>query len=442
MADSDFSNTFRGSYPLAPSPPSLQAQDPDPLPPAHPGYNWSSAYDPPSYPSYMGQYGLHSPDPNELASYYSNPYAHHMHSGPRAPVFHGPPVGMSQQQRLPPMSALLPQYFSHMRDNLNPDFVDLRAMSRPFPANTMQNPMPNLNSPQAPQWHSPSHDFQHLLDLSIPPAAPQAPSQASDDAMSPMITDGGSSTRGASGQLTSPSRGNSYQRPHNMGIPERRTSNMLVPPARRPERSISPRTSHRRSFDRYSTDLSQSDSTPESDNPAHTPTHRSRRPRTMVPNRVGTSGFHARMMDHYDPNIPSSSQMQRLKDTLKKHVRNELAEDATCEICQKDYSETLVEPSDTEEVAVQLPCKHIFGEHCIHTWFETCKTQKNKVTCPMCRTLLIEPPTGRREEMLEMMVAARARGQYNLESFVQGERRRLMADLVRHPDLEGDFAHA
>lgn len=62
-----------------------------------------------------------------------------------------------------------------------------------------------------------------------------------------------------------------------------------------------------------------------------------------------------------------------------------------CNICQKDYSATHVAPSEDEEIAMQLPCKHIFGEHCINTWFETCKKDKLKMTCPMCRKVLIEP---------------------------------------------------
>jgi hypothetical protein len=85
--------------------------------------------------------------------------------------------------------------------------------------------------------------------------------------------------------------------------------------------------------------------------------------------------------------------MQRLRDKLRKFLPSELPEGIShmCDICQKDYSTKQVKPCEEEEVAIQLPCKHFFGEACINTWFETCKTHKNKITCPMCRKVLIEP---------------------------------------------------
>jgi hypothetical protein len=168
----------------------------------------------------------------------------------------------------------------------------------------------------------------------------------------------------------------------------------------------------------------------------------------------------ARAIAQRDPNFVSGGQIQRLKDKLTKHVRGALAVDVspTCEICQKDYSGILVSPTENEEVAVELACKHVFGEHCIHTWvsvqvilfcwrivykitdcgqFETCKTQKNKVTCPMCRTVLIETLRSR-EEVFQMMAAQDV---YSFGSLLQSEQRRMMAEL-RNRDLEGDFANA
>ncbi|KAF1977997.1 hypothetical protein BU23DRAFT_249302 [Bimuria novae-zelandiae CBS 107.79] len=95
------------------------------------------------------------------------------------------------------------------------------------------------------------------------------------------------------------------------------------------------------------------------------------------------------------PNVPSPGQMQALRDKLRHFLPKELPEgiDAMCDICQKDYSEKHVDPSEDNEIAIQLPCKHVFGEYCINTWFDTCRKQKNKITCPMCRKTLIEPPS-------------------------------------------------
>lgn len=115
-----------------------------------------------------------------------------------------------------------------------------------------------------------------------------------------------------------------------------------------------------------------------------------RRPRTMAHPSVHRARYFAQT-EH--PNVPTSGQMQILRDKLRHYLPKELPEgiDATCDICQKDYSEKHVDPSEEEEIAIQLPCKHVFGEHCINTWFETCKKDKHKITCPMCRKLLIEP---------------------------------------------------
>ena len=105
------------------------------------------------------------------------------------------------------------------------------------------------------------------------------------------------------------------------------------------------------------------------------------------------------MFDHHprhyrqDPNAVTAVQMQNLRDKLRHLLPPELPEDISpvCDICQKDYSTEYVDASEEKEVAIKLPCKHIFGEHCINTWFETCRTHKNKITCPMCRSVLVEP---------------------------------------------------
>jgi len=156
---------------------------------------------------------------------------------------------------------------------------------------------------------------------------------------------------------------------------------------RHPDGSLSPRTSHRRSFDRYSVDLSHSSTSSDADEiAARIP------PSSRVRHRIRGARFLAQRQLH-DPSIPSEEQIQELKGKLPRRLAGELAEatDKTCDICAKDYSNTAVTPSEDAEVALELPCGHFFGEFCIQHWFDTCKAQKNKVTCPMCRKQLLEP---------------------------------------------------
>ncbi|KAF1829460.1 hypothetical protein BDW02DRAFT_509878 [Decorospora gaudefroyi] len=158
---------------------------------------------------------------------------------------------------------------------------------------------------------------------------------------------------------------------------------------RRSDRSISPRTStNRRNFDRYSIDLSHSSTSSDAEEAAARapPLNRVRfRPREVRP-RFSSH------RQHFDPNIATPRQIQELKDSLPRRLPSELAEAASkaCEICQKDYSTARVAPGEEQENAVVLACGHSFGEFCIFQWFDTCKTHKNKVTCPMCRKQLIE----------------------------------------------------
>lgn len=92
--------------------------------------------------------------------------------------------------------------------------------------------------------------------------------------------------------------------------------------------------------------------------------HRARRPRT------GYNVIHHRFPTHPDPNVPTASQLTALKSKLQRFLPGNLPEGTspTCDICQKDFSAKDVSPSEEDEIAVQLPCKHIFGEHCINTW--------------------------------------------------------------------------
>lgn len=138
---------------------------------------------------------------------------------------------------------------------------------------------------------------------------------------------------------------------------------------RRSDRSISPRTSHRRNFERYSVDLSHSSTSSDAEEAAARapPLSRMRhRPREVRPRFVGRP--------HVDPNIATPRQLQELKDGLARRLPSELPEEASkaCDICQKDYSVTHVAPTEEEEIAIVLSCGHSFGEFCMFEWVSDC----------------------------------------------------------------------
>jgi hypothetical protein len=159
----------------------------------------------------------------------------------------------------------------------------------------------------------------------------------------------------------------------------------------RPDRSTSPRTSNRRSFERYSVDLSPSSTSSDAEEAAaRAPPPNRMRNRPSRDSRPRFTGYRPPI----DPNVATPRQIQELKDSLPRRLPSELADDASkaCDICQKDYSTTHVSPTEDDEIAVVLTCGHTFGEFCISQWFDTCQTHKNKVTCPMCRKQLIDTP--------------------------------------------------
>ncbi|KAF1997911.1 hypothetical protein P154DRAFT_269971 [Amniculicola lignicola CBS 123094] len=219
----------------------------------------------------------------------------------------------------------------------------------------------------------------------------------------------------AARQLSSPNRRTSYERHHQQSpqapaTPERRPQSFASTPNRRSNRSQSPRTSSRRSFDRYSQDQVSGSA----DADAAQSELRARQARQRRIQRERLVAAHEFRRSFSDPNVPSGRQMQELRDKLRHFLPSELPGDVepTCDICSKDYSTKHVQPTEDEEVAIQLPCKHVFGEHCINTWFETCTKHKNKITCPMCRKLLIEqpvriPPVGFTDDLVAMMSQGR-----------------------------------
>ncbi|ORY07921.1 hypothetical protein BCR34DRAFT_590133 [Clohesyomyces aquaticus] len=320
--------------------------------------------------------------------------------------------------------------------------------------------MPHLMSHSSGGMYFPSLAYSHVSHVHPPPMPSFTPLQGRrPDQMLPMPStpptgrfDGDSvpptpqsrgSIRGASDlldqprHLTSPNRRSSYERQgqHALQVPggsERRAPHPFVTHSRRSDRSISPRVSNRRPFDRYAADLQHSNVPPEFGQAASRA--RRTRPRTIPPPRA-----------HFiDASTPTSAQMQELRDKLRHFLPSELPDDAspTCDICQKDYSTKHVQPSEEEEVAIQLPCKHVFGEHCINTWFETCKTHKNKITCPMCRELLVKPMRlaaslgGLSPEALTFL-----RNTIDAGGFAGRGEHQLIAQLARVRELDGDFPH-
>jgi hypothetical protein len=134
---------------------------------------------------------------------------------------------------------------------------------------------------------------------------------------------------------------------------------------RHSNRTPSPRTtSTRRNFESYSWDiLSTSTSSDAEEAAARTPpsTRAQNRPRDARPRHFSQQP---------DATAVVARQIQDLKAKLPKYLASELAKDKspTCDICSKDYSTKHVQPSEDEEMAVQLICGHSFGEFCISQW--------------------------------------------------------------------------
>ncbi|KAL5118180.1 Ubiquitin-protein ligase [Pleosporales sp. CAS-2024a] len=161
--------------------------------------------------------------------------------------------------------------------------------------------------------------------------------------------------------------------------------------ARQPDGNEAPLLAGRRPYDSFIHEMSRSMGSSEADEAASRipPSYRARRIPREHRMRQPTHS------QHQDGNLATSRQIQELKDKLPRRLGCQLPEGAsqTCDICAKEYSSTRVPPSEDDEIAIELPCGHWFGEFCIFEWFDTCKKHKNKVSCPMCRKQLIEAPS-------------------------------------------------
>lgn len=134
---------------------------------------------------------------------------------------------------------------------------------------------------------------------------------------------------------------------------------------RRSDRSISPRTSAaRRGYERFYHGSSQVTTSFDAGvggarlPPVSRIRQRQQRPRGYFGHFV--SG----------PNEVSCRQIEDMKAGLPRHLPVNLPEgkDPICDICQKDYSNEYVQSSNEQEIAVELPCGHCFGEFCLGHW--------------------------------------------------------------------------
>lgn len=148
-------------------------------------------------------------------------------------------------------------------------------------------------------------------------------------------------------------------------LAERRAVRLLNAQGRFPEGNVSPPTSGRRTYDSFIHDVSRATTSSDAEEAAARvpPQFRARRMPREPRLRFGHT-------QHHDPNVATDEQIKDLKNKLPRRLPSELVEGTSsmCDICAKDYSSTHVKASEEEEIAIELPCGHCFGEFCIFEW--------------------------------------------------------------------------
>lgn len=150
---------------------------------------------------------------------------------------------------------------------------------------------------------------------------------------------------------------------HYNGHEEGRSSRETNSQSRRSDRSSSPRTANRRSYDLYAGDRV----TPSTSSDAEEAAARTPPASRMRAQRERRLRFYSSIQD---PTVTFNRQIKKFKESLDRYTLSELPDvtSPTCDICAKDYSTTSVQPSEDEEIAIMLPCGHVFGEFCIDQW--------------------------------------------------------------------------
>lgn len=72
--------------------------------------------------------------------------------------------------------------------------------------------------------------------------------------------------------------------------------------------------------------------------------------------------------------------LEEFLDQLPKVPEKELSKDSSCMVCRRDYG------TDSDDVAVMLPCNHHVGLECISIWL----SMPGKNSCPMCRRIFFD----------------------------------------------------
>jgi hypothetical protein len=157
---------------------------------------------------------------------------------------------------------------------------------------------------------------------------------------------------------------NSANRPYDHA--ERRASRLVNTQGRLPDSNASSQTSGRRTYDSFIHDISRAMTSSDAEEAAARvpPSFRARRLPREPRLRFSSHGA------HQDPNLATPRQIQELKDKLPRRLPSELPKGTsnTCDICAKDYASTHVQPCESDEIAIELPCGHCFGEFCIFEW--------------------------------------------------------------------------